>query len=530
MGPLDPWRALRAESGVVQRQHRAEGAPRGSRGRSPLVDGGPGEGDAVPHRGAGGSAPDLHPPLTPPPEPTHGSRARGTALIVACALFMQNLDSTVIATALPTVARSFGVDPVHMSVALTSYLLSLAVFIPASGWMADRFGARTVFRAAIAVFTVGSLACGQAGSLGALVAARVLQGMGGAMMVPVGRLVLLRTVARSELVGAMAWLSMPALVGPVLGPPLGGLIVTYASWRWIFWINLPIGVLGVVLVSLFVPERREAQPRPFDARGLLFSGVGLAGLSFGLETAGRGVVSPAASAALLGLGLLGAGAYWRHARGRAHPLLDLSLLRLPAFATAVVAGSLFRVGVGAVPFLLPLMLQLGFGRTAAQSGLITFASSAGALVMKPAAQGALRRWGFRDTLVWNGVLSALLLGALSLLRPGWPLVWVYALLLAGGFLRSLQFTAFNTLAYGDVPPARMSAATSLYSTVQQLSLTVGISAGAGVLQLATVLSGHRLPTLADYSAGFVAVAAVSLIAGPLCLRLPAEAGAELVGR
>ena len=348
-------------------------------------------------------------------------RTRLTALIVAVALFMQNLDSTVIATALPTMAHAFGADPVHMNVALTSYLISLAVFIPASGWFADRFGTRIVFRAAIAVFTVGSVLCGQADTLWFLVMARVLQGAGGAMMVPVGRLVLLRSVAKSELVAAMAWLTIPALVGPVVGPPLGGFLVTYASWRWIFDINVPIGVVGVVLVTLFVDDVREPVPARFDFIGLVLSGVCLAALMFGLETAGRGLLPPWITIAMLTLGVTAGAAYLRHAAGHPQPVLDLSLLRVPSFRVAVLGGTLFRVGIGAVPFLLPLMMQLGFGKSAAQSGAITFASSAGAMVMKPAAQRALRLLGFRDTLFWNGILSALVLGVCAAFRPAWPL-------------------------------------------------------------------------------------------------------------
>ena len=467
--------------------------------------------------------------LSGAPAPAAG-RVRLTASIVACALFMQNLDSTVIATALPTMARAFHADPLHMNVALTSYLLSLAVFIPASGWVADRFGTSRVFRAAIVVFTLGSVLCGRADSLPFLVLARIFQGMGGAMMVPVGRLVLLRSVAKSELVAAMAWLTMPALIGPVVGPPLGGLIVTYASWRWIFDINVPIGVLGVVLVTLFVPDMREPRPDRFDGVGLLLSGGCLAGLMFGLETAGRGLVDPWLSAAMLGTGLLCAGLYVLHARRHHRPVLDFTLMRLPSFAVAVLGGTLFRVGVGAVPFLLPLMLQLGFGRSPAQSGMITFASSAGALVMKPATQHALRLLGFRDTLIWNGVLSALLLGLLGAFRATWPLAAIYAVLLTGGFFRSLQFTAYNTLAYAEVPSGRMSAATSLYSTLQQLSLTLGISGGAAILELATSYGGHARPSAADFSVAFAGVALVSLLAAPVSLLMPRDAGQELSGR
>ncbi len=458
---------------------------------------------------------------------TLGSDMRLTALIVACALFMQNLDSTVIATALPTMAKAFGADPLHMNVALTAYLLSLTVFIPASGWVADRYGTRNVFRAAIAIFTLGSVFCGQADTLGSLVLARIFQGLGGAMMVPVGRLVLLRSVAKSELVAAMAWLTMPALVGPVIGPPLGGLIITYASWRWIFDINVPIGVLGIILVSRYVKEVQEPRPDRFDSVGLVLSGVCLSASVAGLELSGRHIIAGWLTAALFCAGVLAGWLYLRHARRHPHPLLDLSLLRLPSFGVSVLAGTLFRIGIGAIPFLLPLMLQIGFGDSAAQSGMITFASSAGAIVMKPATQATLRWLGFRDTLVGNGVLSAALLALMAAFRPGWPLVAIYAVLLIGGFFRSLQFTAFNTLAYAEIPRERMSAATSLYSTAQQLSMALGISAGAAALHLATGFSHHTAPDLADFSAAFLAVAFVSLLSAPASLLMPRNAGHEL---
>ena len=456
--------------------------------------------------------------------------ARVIALIVACALFMQNLDSTVIATALPTMARAFCSDPVSMSVALTSYLLALTIFIPASGWIADRLGAREVFRAAIVVFTLGSILCGRADSLGFLVAARVLQGLGGAMMVPVGRLLLLRSVQKAELVGAMAWLTIPALVGPVVGPPLGGLIVTYASWRWIFDINVPIGILGVVLVTVFVPALREPVPGRFDWPGFALSSAALLGVLAGLEIVGRGLLPNWAGSLIVATGAVSVVLYVRHARRVTTPVLRLSLLRYPTFAISAGAGTLFRIGIGALPFLLPLMLQLGFGASAVQSGAITFASAAGALVMKPVVRSVLHRFGFRSVLTWNGVLAAVSLLLCAALRPDWPLAALYAALLLGGFVRSLQFTSYNTIVYAEVAPAEMSAATSLYSTIQQLSQTVGIAAGAALLQASTVVHGHASPMLADFSAAFVAVAAIVAAAAPLAARLPPEAGAEMAGR
>ncbi len=456
-------------------------------------------------------------------------RQRLVAIIVACALFMQNLDSTIVSTALPVMARAFHADPIHMNVALTAYLFAVAVFVPASGWMADKFGTRVVFRAAIAVFTLGSILCGRADNLTFLVLARVLQGAGGAMMLPVGRLVLLRSVPKNQLIGALAWVTIPALIGPVIGPPIGGFIVTYFSWRWIFDINLPIGVFGFTMISLFIPQVREPDPGKFDFAGLALSGTALAGFMAVLELAGRGVVPPVALAAI-GAVTLGAGiAYWVHARMQARPLLDFSLLRLPTFAVSVVAGSLFRVGIGAVPFLLPLMIQLGFGRTAAQSGLITFASAVGAVGMKPATIFVLRRFGFRSVLVFNGLACAALLATYAAFRPDWPLAAIYAVLIASGFLRSLQFTAYNSIAYADVPAARMSAATTLYSALQQVSLTIGIPISAGILQIARSAAGHAVPQTADFTLAFLAVAAVSALAGPASLLLPRGAGREMSG-
>ncbi len=465
----------------------------------------------------------------PAPEILTPHRQRLVAVIVACALFMQNLDGTVISTALPAIARAFHADPVHMNVALTAYLFAISVFIPASGWMADRFGTRQVFRIAIAVFTLGSVLCGRADSLGFLIAARIVQGAGGAMMLPVGRLVLLRAVPKERLIGAMAWVTMPALVGPVIGPPVGGFIVTYFSWNWIFDINVPIGVLGFVLVSLYVADMREADPGPFDLAGLVLSGLALAGFMAVLELAGRSLVPDWAVLALCGLCGVASLAYVRRARLQARPLLDFTLMRFPTFAVSVIAGSLFRVGIGAIPFLLPMMLQLGFGRSAAQSGMITFASAAGAIGMKPATQWVLRRFGFRTTLAVNGLAAAAVLASYAAFRPSWPLSGFYAVLLLGGMMRSLQFTAFNAIAYADVPAARMSAATTLYAALQQISLTVGIPIGAGVLQIARGSGVHSGPATGDFALAFLVVAGISALAVPACLLLPRGAGREMSG-
>ncbi|GAB0119348.1 DHA2 family efflux MFS transporter permease subunit [Acidisoma sp. 7E03] len=454
---------------------------------------------------------------------------RTTALIVASAFFMQNLDSTVVATALPAMAKSFDVAPVTMNIAITSYLVSLAACIPASGWFADRFGARTVFRAAILVFTLASVLCGMSDSLGLLVIARILQGLGGAMMVPVGRLLLLRRVGKKDLVSVMSWLTMPGLLGPVIGPPVGGFLVTTLSWHWIFFINIPIGALGVLLVTLFIREDERVAATQFDMVGQILAGIGMAGLIMGLSSFGRGALPPALAVGLTAVGAAAAGAYLRHARRTPHPLLDVTLLKIPTFAISVGAGSLFRVGIGAMPFLLPLMLQIGFGLSAFHSGLVTFVSAAGALVTKPVARPALKRLGFRTLLAGNALISALVLGLTAAFRPDWPLAVIYGVLLLGGVFRSLQFTAYNTIAYADIPELRMSAATSFYSTLQQLSLTAGVTLGAAALGLAGFLAGKPHPRLEDFSAAFLVVAAVMLPAAFLALRLPQDAGAEMSG-
>jgi EmrB/QacA subfamily drug resistance transporter len=468
-------------------------------------------------------------PASPSRALARGASPRVTALIVASALFMEQLDGTVLATALPTMARSFNVDPLHMNVALTSYLLSLAVFIPASGKAADRFGSRTVFRGAIALFTIGSILCAQAPSLIFLVAARILQGIGGAMMVPVGRLVLLRSVSKSELVAAMAWLMIPATIGPILGPPVGGFIVTYLDWRWIFYINVPIGVVGIVLVTMFIEEVREPGRVNLDLVGLLFSGIALSCLMFGLEMASRGVGSRWLTGGLVGTGAVAAVLYLLHARRHPQPVLDFRLLRIATFRISVTSGTLSRIAVGAMPFLLPMMLQLGFGMSAAQSGLVTFVSSVGSLLMRVAAPKLLRLMGFRNVLVWIGLVATLLLVTSAGFRPSWPTVLIYGVLLVGGFFQSLQFIAYNTIAYADVPRAAMSAATSFYTTFQQLSLTLGIATSAAVLGASVDWRGHAGPMLPDFSTAFLVVGAIAILAPLLSLRLRRDAGAELSG-
>ncbi len=458
------------------------------------------------------------------------SLPRVIPLVVASALFMENTDGTVIATSLPAIAADLGEDPVILKLAFTTYLLALTVFIPISGWCADRFGARNVFRAAIAVFTLGSIACGLSTSLDGLIAARALQGIGGAMMVPVGRLIILRTVSKAEMVSALATLTIPALLGPLLGPPLGGFITTYFHWRWIFWINVPVGILGLVMATMYMPNIREEGVPPLDAIGFVLSGIGLSALVFGATVLGRDVLPAYGAPALIAIGLVLTALYVWHARRARNPILDLRLLDIPTYRSGTLGGSLFRIGVGAVPFLLPLMLQLGFKMTPFQSGSLTCAAALGALTMKFTATRILKNYGFRSVLVVNGLVSAATLGVQGLFTPESSHLLILAVLLAGGFFRSLQFTALNALSYSDVPPREMGTATSLYSVAQQLSLAAGIVVAASVLEFAQYLRGDLMLTVNDFAYAFFAVAIVSALSVFSHLRLAPDAGAEVSGR
>jgi EmrB/QacA subfamily drug resistance transporter len=455
---------------------------------------------------------------------------RLVALIVAVALFMENMDSTVIATALPAIAADIGTNPLALKLAVTSYLLSLAIFIPASGWTADRFGARTVFRAAIIVFVIGSIGCAMSNTLTDFVIARIVQGIGGSMMSPVGRLVLVRSIDRRNLVNAMAWVTMPALVGPILGPPVGGFFTTYMTWHWIFLINVPIGLLGVVLATRYIEDIRAEKHERFDLVGMLLAGFGIAGVSFGLSIAGLEFLPNSVVIATIAAGVVFLWLYVIHARRTPSPVLDLSLLSIPTFRASVVGGFVFRLGIGASPFLLPLMMQLGLKMNPFQSGMITFAGALGSMFMKPVIGRMLKLFGFRNVLVYNALISGVFLALCATFDAGMPLVLIFAIVLAGGFFRSLEFTGVNTLAYAEIETQRVGKATPMVAVMQQISISSGVAVGALAVELTLRARGHSEITTADFQPAFLFVGALAAVAGLIFLRMPADAGAELANR
>jgi EmrB/QacA subfamily drug resistance transporter len=449
--------------------------------------------------------------------------------IIGGALMMQTLNATVVANALPTMARSLHEDPIRLNAAITVYLLAGAVCLPISGWVADRFGAKRVFILAIIAYASACAASGFAHDLTQLLLARMCQGAAGAMMGPVGRLVLLRSTPRHNLVRAMSVLTMPALLGPVVGPPIGGLIITYASWRYIFFLNLPIALVGVILVTRYISDVREEHHHPLDWTGLVLTGVGMAGVIYGFDNLGRGLLPGWIVAALMIGGAACLLLYWRHAGRVEHAILDLDLLRIPTFNASMIGGSFIRMGIGATPFLLALLLQVAFGLSALQAGLMTFASAAAALVMKTTAPPILARFGFRATLTANAVIVAVSFMAYGLFRPDTPLWMIYAVLLAGGFFRSLQFTSLNGMAFADVDAARMSRASTMSTMGQQLSQSIGIGMAAVLLHLFLVRAHTTHLTASIFAPVFGIIGLVSLISVAFFAPLPRNAGEGLHG-
>jgi EmrB/QacA subfamily drug resistance transporter len=464
--------------------------------------------------------------------PTHLSpgRAQLVALIVAGTSFMENLDGTVIATALPNMARDFHVEATDLNIGMSAYMLTVAVLIPLSGWVADRLGSRSVFAAATALFTIASVLCGLCDSVASFTAARVLQGVGGAMMMPVGRLVVLRSTERRDLMRAIATITWPALAAPVLGPPIGGLITTTIGWRWIFYLNVPLGIIALGLIFGFVANHRGADRRPFDAIGFLLCGAAIISTMSGLEM----VAGPHANGLWAGLLMAGGGALaWLwvyHARHHRHPLVQMGSLRFRTFAVTLLGGSFFRISIGTVPFLLPLLFQVGFGMDALTSGLLVFSVFAGNLAMKILTSPILRRFGFRHVLVVNGVLSALTTAACAGFAPDTPQLVIMAVLFLGGLSRSMEFSAINTLAFVDVPQAETSGANAFFTMMQQLSLGLGIAFGAIGLRVVASLHGAAVPGVLDFRLVFLLTAVLPVLAVIDFARLAPDAGALVSGR
>ncbi|WP_396370379.1 MFS transporter [Klebsiella pneumoniae] len=452
------------------------------------------------------------------------------ALLVAGAFFMEFLDGTVIATALPDMARDFGVTAVELNIGISAYLITLAVLIPASGWIADRFGARAIFTLALAIFTLASVFCGLSTEVHIFVAMRILQGVGGALMVPVGRLAVLRTTPKHQLIKAIATLTWPALVAPIIGPPLGGFITRYASWHWIFFINVPLGLAAIILSLRIIPDIRETERRSFDLSGFITTSVAMVSLVTAMERLGdrQPQIWPTLALAALGFGCLLYSI--RHFRRAAAPMVRLDALQVPTFRVTMYGGSLFRASISAVPFLLPLLFQVGFGMDPFHSGLLVLAVFVGNLTIKPATTPLIRWLGFRRLLLINGALNVCSLLACALLTPQTPVWAIMLILYLGGVFRSIQFAGVSTLAFADVPAAQMSDANTLFSTASQLAVGLGITLGAIGIRLGEQVGDWlhltELPGI-SFRLSFVFIALICLVGMIDSLHLAKTAGSSV---
>jgi EmrB/QacA subfamily drug resistance transporter len=457
--------------------------------------------------------------------PAATSLSRPIALLVAGTYFMEILDGTIISTAAPAIARSFGVASPDIGVSVTSYLVTLAVFIPVSGYLADRWGARRTFLAAIVVFSVASAFCAFTHSLVELVLARVLQGAGGAMMVPVGRLVVLRSTAKQDVIRAIAYLTWPALAAPIAAPLAGGLLATYASWRWIFLINLPLGVVAVLVGLRVMPRLSRRDRATFDVWGALASAIALGCLVYAASLVGELHVPWLRAGIFLAVSVLAGATAIRHLNRTNHPLLDLSMLRIRTFRVAHLGGAVFRMAIYAVPFLLPLMFQDRFGWSAVQAGGMVLFVFVGNLAIKPVTTPMLRHLGFRRVLILATSAAVICIAACSLLTPATPAPVIALLLMVGGAFRSIGFTTYNTIAFADVEQSRMTSANTVAATVQQLAQGTGVAVGVLAVQVGLHIAGVS----ASYPFAFVVVGAMILLSVIEAIRLPASAGQSIGG-
>lgn len=450
--------------------------------------------------------------------------------IAACALFMQNLDATAVTTALPQIARSLGRAPLELSLVVSIYVLALAVCLPIGGWLADRFGARRVFVAALGSFAFFSACCALSSSLTELVIARTLQGASASLMGPIARLLVLQTVPKDRLIRANAQMALPALVGPVTGPLVGGFMATYLSWHWIFLINIPIGLLGIALSLRFIPDLPGNEPDKLDPLGLVLCAGALAAILFGLDKFHDPDLDLIIPAGLVSTGLLCAIGYVAQSRRVSRPALDLSLLRHPTYRMAIVGGTLFRITTGAMPFLLPLMLQLGLGVSAMTSGSLTFAAALGSIGMKAWVPKLLSRFGFRSALTSNAVIAAALISGYAFVGATTAFWIIWTLGFFSGISRSLQFAAVNTLAYAEIEKEETSRANTLYAVVQQVSVSLGVAISSLILTITMWLLGTDAPPdMAVFNITFVVMALFALASSVMFLQLPTDAGATLSG-
>lgn len=462
---------------------------------------------------------------------THRNHSLGPLpYVVAATFFMEYLDTTIIATALPQMAHAFAISPNALSLGMSAYMIALAIFIPASGWVADRFGSRSVFFSAIVTFTIASLLCGLSQNVVEFTAARVLQGIGGALMVPVGRLIVVRSTDKSQLMQAISTITWPGIVAPVIGPPLGGFITTYASWRWIFLLNLPVCLAVLCAVAAWVPNLRGEQRKPLDLAGLALSGLTLTAILYGADLASQPGTNPVVGLALVAVGIAFGFIAYRHARGHSHPLIDITTLRIPTFSVTVITGSMTRIGIGAVPYLMPLLFQIGFGLSAFDSGLLLLASAIGNLGMKALTTSILRRYGFKYVAIIDCMICSAFTIACGFLTPAMPLAWTIFVVLIYGITRSMQFSTMATLAYADVPSPQMSAANTLWNAAAQTGTGLGIAFGALALRAASAIhgesAGHAF-TLGDFRLAFLSAGLLTLVSIAGYLRLAGDAGHRL---
>lgn len=452
--------------------------------------------------------------------------------LVAVAYFMQSLDTTILNTAVPAIAKAMDVTPLNTKSVLASYTLSLAMFIPVSGWMADRFGTRLVFASAIGLFTLGSLLCGLATNIDMLVACRVLQGMGGAMMVPVGRMILARSFPKPELVRAMSFVAVPSTIGPMLGPVLGGLIVHYLHWSVVFFVNIPVGLAGLLLVYRYLPDYREAKTHPLDVAGFVLFGAGISLLSYVLEVFGDHRLNTAETLGLLALSALLLAGYGLRALHTAFPLLDLALFRIRTFRASVSGGFFTRLGIGGIPFLFPLLYQIALGFSPVQAGLLIMPQAIASMGLKAVLPKILERLGYRVVLVANTIMLGFLIMGFATIGPQTP-VWLIVLQsFTLGFFTSTQYTSMNTLVYADVTPAQTSGASTIASTGQQMAISFGVAGASLIAALFVPDHLHSVPAtmLHGVQQAFIVLGIMTILSSIVFMELRKNDGAEVSRR